>query len=145
MSVLYVQSPDDPLGIEPYVADHILAGFRGNGEGGGYSTALDLLKFARSYRTGKLLGKEMQEVIATPKVDDDGNGTNDYGYAVRQSTVNGEIVRGHSGGGRTHLQMLWNSGYTIIVQTNTVPPPATALSNEIVQFITKQISTREKK
>jgi D-alanyl-D-alanine carboxypeptidase len=145
MSVLYVQSPDDPLGIEPFVADHILSGFRGNGEGGGYSTALDLLKFARSYRTGKLLGKEMQEFIATPKVDDDGNGTNDYGYAVRQSTVNGEIVRGHSGGGRTHLQMLWNSGYTIIVQTNTVPPPATALSGEIVQFMTKQVSMREKK
>jgi D-alanyl-D-alanine carboxypeptidase len=145
MSVLYVQSPDDPLGIEPYVADHILAGFRGNGEGGGYSTSLDLLKFARSYRTGRLLGKEIQEVIATPKLDEDGKGANVWGYGVRQITVNGEIVRGHSGGGRTHLQMLWNSGYTVIVQTNTVPPSVTALSNEIVDFMTKQISLREKK
>jgi CubicO group peptidase (beta-lactamase class C family) len=145
MSVLYVQSPDDPLGIEPYVADHVLAGYRGSGEGGGYSTALDLLKFARSYRTGKLLGKETQEFIATPKVDDNRDGTNDYGYGVRQSIVNGEIVRGHSGGGRTHLQMLWNSGYTVIVQTNTVPPPVTALSSEIVGFMTKQISMRDKK
>jgi CubicO group peptidase (beta-lactamase class C family) len=127
MSVLYVQSPDDPLGIEPYVAEHVLAGYRGNGEGGGYSTALDLFKFARSYRTGKLLGKEMQEVIATPKFDEDGKGTNVWGYGMRQITVNGEIVRGHSGGGRTHLQMLWNSGYTVIVQTNTVPPPVKAL------------------
>ncbi len=145
MSVLYVRSPDDPLGIEPYVADHILAGYRGNGEGGGYSTALDLLKFARSYRTGKLLGAQMQELVATPKVDDDRNETNDYGYGVRQSIVNGEIVRGHSGGGRTHLQILWNTGYTVIVQTNTVPPPVTALSNEIVGFMTKQISMRGKK
>jgi CubicO group peptidase (beta-lactamase class C family) len=145
MSVLYVQSPDDPLGIEPYVADHILAGFRGNGEGGGYSTALDLFKFARSYRTGKLLGADAQEVLVTPKVDEDGKGNNFWGYGVKQTTVNGEIVRGHSGGGRTHLQMLWNSGYTIIVQTNTVPPPVTALSNEIVQFMTRQIALRDKK
>ena len=145
MSVLYIQSPDDPLGIEPYVADHILAGFRGNGEGGGYSTALDLFKFARSYRTGRLLGADAQEVLVTPKVDEDGKGNNFWGYGVKQTTVNGEIVRGHSGGGRTHLQMLWNSGYTIIVQTNTVPPPVTALSNEIVQFMTRQIALRDKK
>lgn len=144
LSVLYVQSPDDPLGIEPYVADYILAGYRGNAEGGGYSTSLDLLKFARSYRTGKLLGKDAQEILVQPKVDEDGKGNNFWGYGVKQSTVNGEIVRGHSGGGRTHLQMLWNSGYTIIVQTNTVPPPVTALSNEIVGFMTKQISMRKR-
>jgi D-alanyl-D-alanine carboxypeptidase len=144
MSVLYVQSPDDPLGIEPYVADHILAGFRGNAEGGGYSTALDLFKFARSYQTGKLLGEEAQKVLYTPKVDEDGKGNNLWGYGIKQSIVNGETVRGHSGGGRTHLQMLWNSGYTVIVQTNTVPPPVTVLSGEIVGFITRQISLREK-
>jgi D-alanyl-D-alanine carboxypeptidase len=145
MSVLYVQSPDDPLGIEPYVADHILAGYRGNAEGGGYSTALDLLKFARSYRTGKLLGPEAQAVLVAPKADEDGKGVNLWGYGVKQTVVNGETVRGHSGGGRTHVQMLWNSGYTIIVQTNTVPPPVTALSGEIVNFMTKQISLRSKK
>jgi CubicO group peptidase (beta-lactamase class C family) len=145
MSVLYVRSPDDPLGIEPPVADHILAGYRGNAEGGGYSTALDLLKFARSYRTGKLLGAQMQEIIATPKVDEDGRGINFWGYGVKQTVSNGEIVRGHSGGGRTHLQILWNSGYTVIVQTNTVPPAVTVLSNEIVGFMTRQISLRDKK
>jgi D-alanyl-D-alanine carboxypeptidase len=145
LSVLYVQSPDDPLGIEPYAADYILAGYRGNGEGGGYSTSLDLLKFARNYRTGKLLGNDMQNILVEPKVDEDGKGQNFWGYGVKQTVSNGEIVRGHSGGGRTHLQILWNSGYTVIVQTNTVPPPVTALSNEIVGFMTKQISLRDKK
>lgn len=140
LSVLYVQSPDDPLGIEPFVADYILAGYRGNAEGGGYSTTLDLLKFARSYRTGKLLGAEAQRVIDTPKVDEDGGGKNLWGYGVKQTISNGEIVRGHSGGGRTHLQILWDSGYTVIVQTNTVPPSVTVLSNEIVNFMTKQIA-----
>lgn len=144
MSVLYVQSPDDPLGIEPFVADHILGGNRGNAEGGGYSTSLDLFKFARAYRTGKLLGEDALQTIVNPKVDKDGKGKSFYGYGVDHSIINGETVRGHSGGGRTHLQMLWNSGYTIIVQTNTVPPPATVLSSEIVQFMTKQISLQNK-
>lgn len=145
LSVLYVQSPDDPLGIEPYVADYILAGYRGNAEGGGYSTALDLLKFARSYRTGKLLGEDAQERLFAALVDEDGKGNNFWGYGVKQTVLNGETVRGHSGGGRTHLQMLWDSGYTVIVQTNTVPPSVTVLSNEIVGFMTKQISMRDKK
>jgi len=145
MSVLYVQSDDDPLGVEPFVAHHMWNGYRGNAEGGGYSTALDLFKFARSYRTGKLLGKEAQDELVAPKVNEDDKGVNSWGYGVRQSIVNGEIVRGHSGGGRTHLQMIWDSGYTVIVQTNTVPPPVTALSNEIVGFMTKQISLRKRK
>lgn len=142
MSVLYVRSPDDPLGLEPYVADHILAGYRGNGEGGGYSTSMDLFRFARSYRTGKLLGPETQNTLVTPKIDEDGRGNNLWGYGVKQTSMNGQIVRGHSGGGRTHLQMIWDSGYTVIVQTNTVPPPVTDLSNELVGFITKQVSMR---
>lgn len=145
LSVLYVQSPDDPLGIEPFVADYILAGYRGNAEGGGYSTSLDLFKFARAYRTGKLPGEVDLQTIINSKVDEDGSGKSFWGYGVKESAANGEIVRGHSGGGRTHLQMLWNSGYTVIVQTNTVPPPVTALSNEIVQFMTKQIAMRDKK
>ena len=142
MSVLYVRSPDDPLGIEPYVADHILAGYRGNGEGGGYSNSLDLFKFARSYRTGRLLGRDAQDHLASPKVDEDGKGNNLWGYGVKQTTINGQIVRGHSGGGRTHVQILWDSGYTIIVQTNTVPPSVTDLSSEVVGFITGQIALR---
>ena len=138
LSVLYVRSPDDPLGLEPYVADHILAGYRGNAEGGGYATAMDLFKFARSYRTGELLGEKAQAALVDVKVDEDGKGARFYGYGLQHSVINGETVRGHSGGGRTHLQMLWDSGYTVIVMTNTVPPPATDLSGEIVRFITKQ-------
>ncbi len=103
------------------------------------------LKFARSYRAGKLLGEDAQQKLFAGLIDEDGKGNNFRGCGVKQSTVNGETVRGHSGGGRTHLQMLWNSGYTVIVQTNTVPPPVTALSNEIVGFMTKQIALRSNK
>ncbi len=143
LSVLYIQSPEDVLGIEPYVADHTLAGYRGNAEGGGYSTALDLFKFARSYRNNKLLGAAAQQMLTDVKVDEDGTGKNFWGYGVRQVLVNGQSVRGHSGGGRTHLQMVWDTDYTVIVQTNVVPPSVTVLSNQIVDFITKQVSMKK--
>jgi hypothetical protein len=54
-------------------------------------------------------------------------------------------VRGHSGGSRTDVQMLWNSGYTVIVQINAVPPPVNAISSDIIRFITKQNAMRDKK
>lgn len=143
LSVLYVRSPEDPLGIEPYVADHILAGYRGNAEGGGYSTAIDLFRFARSYRTGKLLGERDQARLLSVKVDEDGTGKRFYGYGVQHAVLNGETIWGHTGGGRSHLQILKESGYTVIVQTNTVPPSVTELSNEIAGFITKQFASRK--
>ena len=76
----------------------------------------------------------------TGKVKEAGPAGQLYGYGFTERTVNGEVVRGHSGGGRTDVQMLWGSGYTVIVQTNRLPPPATALANEITRFITKQLS-----
>jgi hypothetical protein len=39
--------------------------------------------------------------------------------------------------------MLWNSGYTVIVLTNQVPPVASAISGEIVKFLTKQNALRK--
>ena len=144
VSILYTQSPDDPLGIEPYRAVGGMIDQIGTGFGGGYANTGDLFKFARAYRTGKLLGAEMTEILATGKVAEDERNQSRWGYGIKERTINGEIVRGHSGGGRTDVQMLWNSGYTVIVQTNQTPPPATAVSNEIVAFLTKQVKTRER-
>jgi hypothetical protein len=81
----------------------------------------------------------------TGKMDEDEKGSARWGYGIKERNVNGETVRGHSGGGRTDVQMLWNSGYTVIVQTNTIPYPATITSNEIINFITKQNSLRKNK
>jgi hypothetical protein len=103
-----------------------------------------LFKFARAYRQGKLLGEAVTEKIAAGKVSDGDKNTSRWGYGIRERVINDSIVRGHSGGGRTDLQMLWASGYTVIVQTNKVPSPATALSNEIIAFLTKQLKMRNK-
>jgi D-alanyl-D-alanine carboxypeptidase len=143
-AVLFTQSPDDPLGIEPFVPNQKIRSSHATGFGDGSATALDLFKFARAYRKGKLLGAAVIEEIATGKVSNDDKGTSRYGYGITEKTINGSIVRGHTGGGRTDVQMLWASGYTVIVQTNKVPPPATALSNEIIAFLTKQLEMRNK-
>ncbi len=139
-SVLYTQSPDDPLGADPFMPDLSFSSSRPTGFGDGHSNAADLFKFARAIRTGRLLGEEATRLHVTGKVSGAGPAGQLYGYGFTERTVNGEVVRGHSGGGRTDVQMLWGSGYIVIVQTNRLPPPATALANEITNFITKQLA-----
>lgn len=141
-SILYTQSENDPLGLEPYFPDKTLANVQARGFGDGFSTARDLFKFMRAYRTAKLLGSQPIAEMVNSKVNIDDKGTRRYAYGIQEFVANGEVVRGHSGGGRTDAQMLWDSGYTIIVQINANPPAVTAVSNEIINFITKQNAMR---
>lgn len=141
-SIFYTQSPKDPLGLEPFLGDKALGGSTGTGFGGGFSTAPDLFKFARAYRTGKLLGAEMTGKLVDSKVNVDAKGSRRYGYGIFETESNGERMLWHSGGSRTILHMFWNSGYTVIVQTNAIPLPVNIISNEIVDFMTKQNSLR---
>ena len=141
-SVFYTQSPLDPLGLEPYVADRALAGRQATGFGGGFSTASDMFKFLRALRTGKLLGGEMTLKVAEGKFNLDDKGSRRWSYGMSESLVNGEAVRGHQGGSRADVQMLWQGGYTVIVLLNAIPPPVNAISNDITAFITRQNAMR---
>jgi hypothetical protein len=40
--------------------------------------------------------------------------------------------------------MLWESGYTVIVLSNAIPPTVNVVSNDLVAFITKQRVMRGK-
>jgi hypothetical protein len=102
-----------------------------------------LFKFVRAYRAGALFGRETTETVAAGKIPEDERNQSRWGYGIKERIINGEIVRGHSGGGRTDVQMLWNAGYSVIVQTNQTPPPVTALSNEIVGFLAAQTRLRK--
>ena len=144
-SVFYTQSQLDPLGLEPYVADRTLGRGRATGFGGGFSTAPDILKFLRAFRTGKLLGDEMTQNVAEGKFNLDDKGLRRWAYGMSESIVNGETVRGHQGGSRADMQMLWQSGYTVIVMVNAIPPPVNTVSNDIAAFITSQHAMRGKK
>ncbi|HEX6189265.1 MAG TPA: serine hydrolase domain-containing protein [Pyrinomonadaceae bacterium] len=141
-AIFYTQSPDDPLGTEAYLPDKTLASSPATGFGGGFSTAGDLFKFLRAYRKGRLLGAEAIAQMVNSKVNKDDKGTRRYAYGIEEFVSHGEVVRGHSGGGRSDAEMLWDSGYTVIVQINANPPSVNAISNEIITFITRQNGLR---
>ena len=142
-AVLYQPTEVDPFGLEPLQADRGILTAQANGFGGGFSTATDLYKFARAFRTGNLLGQESIETLVAPKIPAQANQTS--GYGIYERIVNGETVRGHSGGGRADVAILWNSGYIVVVQVNVIPTTAASVSGKIVDFITKQESLRKKR
>jgi CubicO group peptidase (beta-lactamase class C family) len=137
-AIFYTQSPNDPLGLEAYLPDKTLASSPATGFGNGFSTAGDLFKFLRAYRKGRLLGADAIGEMVSSKVNKDDKGMRRYAYGIEEFVSNGEVVRGHSGGGRSDAEMLWDSGYTVIVQINANPPSVNAVSNEIISFITRQ-------
>jgi hypothetical protein len=143
--VFYTQSPTDPLGVEPYVPNRGLGASQGSGFGGGFSTAGDLFKFVRALRTNRLLGEKLTQQMISSAVNQDERGTRRSGYGIVESVLNGETIRGHSGGSRTDVEMLWNSDYTVIAQSNAFPLSVNVLSNEIIDFITTQNALRNKK
>ncbi len=142
-SVFYTQSEQDPLGLEPFTPNRDLAGSMANSLGGGFSTASDLFKFLRAYRTGKLTGDPLLQKIIGDTVNTDPKGLVRDGYGIFEYDSNGEPVRGHSGGSRTDVEMIWNGGYTIVIMTNSLPPAANSISRQIVDFITRQISLKK--
>jgi CubicO group peptidase (beta-lactamase class C family) len=112
---------------------------KGGPAGGGYSTAPDLLRFARALRGNKLLKPEMTELITCGKVD--ARGGVRYGYAFFDEVINGKTVRGHSGGApgiNSDMKIFWDGSYTVIVMGNYDPPAAQMLSRQIAEFLAKQ-------
>ena len=142
-AVLYQPIDEDPFGLESLRADRGILKSQPNGFGGGFTTAGDLFKFARGYRTGKLLGAALTEQVVTGKFEARKNWK--WGYGITEAVINGETVRGHSGGGRANVDILWKSGYTVVVLVNVTPPAAGDLSAKIVEFLTRQESLRRLK
>ena len=69
---------------------------RGGGAGGGWSTAPDLLKWAQSLMTGRLLGRATLGQMMSQQTADDRNGGYGYGFIVMQ--LRGRTLVGHTGG-----------------------------------------------
>ena len=138
VSTFYEQSDEDPLGLDPFVPDHALKSGQPTGFGGGHSTAADMFRFLRGFRTGRLLGPELTELVIAPRIDVDGRGAAFWTYGMRARTVNGVEVRDHRGGGRANVAMLWEPDYSVVVLANSTPPPANAFADEIAAFIARQ-------
>jgi CubicO group peptidase (beta-lactamase class C family) len=134
---------DDPLGLGPRRPNSMFEylGWRGNGCGGCYSTAPDMLKFAQALRGHRLLPADLTEQITSGKVIMGGDEKYGYGFIVSQ--LNGKEVRGHSGGGgnsgiNSDLEMFWDGSYTVIVLGNYDAPAAQDLDRKICAFLARQ-------
>jgi CubicO group peptidase (beta-lactamase class C family) len=89
---------------------------RGGPQGGGYSTAEDLLKFDHALRTGKLISAASFKLVATPKPE---LNSPEYGYGFFYDQ--NRNVTGHSGGFpgiSSNLDMFLGNGWTAIVMSN---------------------------
>lgn len=109
---------------------------RGSAAGGGFSTVVDLQRFAKALYDGTLLSKEMLETYTTGKIE---MGPNDkYAYLIGDELWNGHRAVGHGGGApgiNADLKIFPDLGYTIAVMVN-YDEAATAVSQFVTQLIT---------
>ena len=111
-------------------------GRRGSSAGGGYSTAEDLLRFDVALRNHTLLGPEYTELLFKGKVQRGGSVEYAYGFEDRQA--GGQRVVGHGGGFpgvSTQLEMYLDTGYTVVVLTNTNRPGMVAVVQKLNEML----------
>jgi CubicO group peptidase (beta-lactamase class C family) len=93
---------------------------KGTPAGGGYSTVQDLLSFSNALLGYRLLRPESTELLLAGKIEiREGHR---YAYGFFDETIGGQRVVGHGGGAPgvcTSMDMFLDSGYTVIVLSNT--------------------------
>jgi CubicO group peptidase (beta-lactamase class C family) len=92
----------------------------GTSAGGSYSTVEDLLRFTNALLDHRLLSPESTELLLEGKVEvREGR---HYAYGVFDRMIRGQRVVGHGGGAPgvcTFMDMFPDTGYTVIVLSNT--------------------------
>ncbi len=97
--------------------------YRGTAVGGGYSTAGDLLKFARALLAGKLLSPELLAEATRAQ-------TPRYGYGFNVREQEGSPLFGHGGGApgmNGDLRIYPKQGIVVVGLANVDPPAANRL------------------
>jgi CubicO group peptidase (beta-lactamase class C family) len=118
--VPYTHLGKDGPTLEWHEAEHDI----GSPAGGAISTAADLIRFADALRGGSLVTKETFAKMVQEQGKPPGGS---YGYAMEISAVYGCTVVGHGGGFpgvSTHLYIVLDSPYTVVVLANQDPPAA---------------------
>jgi CubicO group peptidase (beta-lactamase class C family) len=137
----YLRPEEVPLGLGPRYSNEQFLGFEGDGAGGEYSTAADMLAFNRAIATGKLLGAAMTAEMLTPRIDFAGaQRPSKYGYGVDLGTCSGHATFGHGGGGPNSGvssvdYYVRDGGWSIVVLSNYDPPAAEDLAYSICEFV----------
>ena len=140
----YLHVEDDPLGLGPRFSNEQFLGYGANGSGGQYSTADDMFAFLKAVADGKLLGADMTREMLTPRIDFAGAPRpSKYGYGIDFGTCAAQPTFGHEGGGANSgvssiVTRTLESGWTIIVLSNTDPPAAGDLAFSICEFVAER-------
>jgi CubicO group peptidase (beta-lactamase class C family) len=118
---------DDGRGEGPRRLNRETLPGRGSSAGGGYSTALDLLKFSIAVHANKLLGPKYTTWFVTRQEPDQAEGP-----ASGQRTFG---WLGGSPGVNAALMSNATTGYTLIVLSNYDPPSAEEVASEIRELL----------
>ncbi|MFH1690784.1 MAG: serine hydrolase domain-containing protein, partial [Candidatus Eisenbacteria bacterium] len=116
LAIGYWPSDECAGGWKNNLYEHVI---RGGPAGGGFSTAPDLIAFARALEKGLLLSRASRELMWTEQFDAERPYGYGYGFSLREGPA-GKVV-GHGGGFtgiNANLDMFLDKGYIVAVLTN---------------------------
>ena len=111
---------------------------RGGAAGGGYSTPRDLLRFQRAIAGGVLLDAKTRALLFAPVTLPAGARAPPHGLGILRHAVGDDVAWGHPGGAPGVGVEFWSmrdSGWTVIVMSNSDQPRSTPLVNDVFEVI----------